>query len=290
MASESKSTDWIPPQTIEEIYGANSGNAFSSINAPTAGPRFEKPLPSGDAPFQLYSLATPNGIKVSILLEELGIDYNAHMTNIMAGDQFGSGFVDVNPNSKIPCAVDKEGPNNEPVFLFESASIMLYLAEKYQQFFPSDPRLKVEVMNWIFWQMAGQGPMTGNFGHFFVYAPGDKHEARNYGVSRYGMEVQRLCSVLDRHLEGKTYMVGEMYTIADIAIFPWFNQLRTGYLHSCGIKAGDFLSVSQYQNANAWADRMLERPAVQRGLKICSWEGVKTNSDSTEKESQDENK
>ena len=193
------------------------------------------------------------------------------VVNIGTGAQFGSGFVNVNPNSKIPCAVDKDGPGGVPINLFESGSIVLYLAEKYNRFLPSDGRLKAEVMNWVMWQMGGQGPMTGNFGHFMVYAPADKIDARNYGVSRYGMEVQRICSVLDRHLEGRTYMVGEEYTVADIICFPWFNQLRTGYKHSSGIDAAGFLSIDKYANANAWADRILARPAVQRGMTVCHW-------------------
>lgn len=148
--------------------------------------------------------------------------------NIMAGDQFSSGFVSVTPNSKIPAAVDYDGPGGQTVRLTESASIVLYLAKKHGRFFPADPLLQVEVMNWVFWQMAGQGPMSGNFGHFMVYAPADKKETRDYGIARYGMEVQRLCSVLDKHLKGREYMVGDEYSVADIMLFPWFQQLRTG--------------------------------------------------------------
>jgi len=194
--------------------------------------------------------------------------------NIGKGDQFTSGFVAVNPNSKIPALVDRDGPGGQPIELFESGSINLYLAEKYNQFIPSDLRLRAEVLNWIFWQMGGQGPMTGNFGHFFVYAPPDKLETRNYGVARYGMEVQRLWSVLDRHLEGKTYLVGEEYTLADIVCFPWAHMLRLAYKHESGIKAGDFLSIEQYKNVGAWIERILVRPAVVRGLSVCNWDGV----------------
>lgn len=180
----------------------------------------------------------------------------------------------MNPNSKIPAAVDRNGPNGREVKLFESASIMLYFAEKFGQFIPADPVEKAECMNWIFWQMGGLGPMTGNYGHFMVYAPEDKVETRNYGVARYGMEVQRLCSVLDQYLESRTFLVGEKYTLADIVCFPWFNQLRTGYKHPSGVTAKDFLSIDQYKHVNAWADRIIERPAVKRGLQVCRFDGV----------------
>ncbi|KAH9188179.1 hypothetical protein AeNC1_009840 [Aphanomyces euteiches] len=266
----SSSADWTPPNKIEDLFAAAAGNKFASINSPEAGARVQEDLPVGKAPLQLYSLGTPNGIKVSILLEELGVDYDSHFINISVGDQFKSGFVNVNPNSKIPALLDQEGPDGAPIHLFESASIALYLAEKYNRFLPSSPRLKAEVMNWVFWQMAGQGPMAGNFGHFFVYAPADKGAARDYGVARYGMEVQRLCSVLDKHLEGKTYIVGEEYSLADIICFPWANQLDTGYNHSSGKTAKDFLSFDKYKNIHAWMERIRARPAVQRGLKVCT--------------------
>jgi len=259
---------WTPPAKIEDLYASTAGNQFAAINAPTAGPRVEQDLPVGSAPFQLYSLATPNGQKVGIILEELGIEYDAHTINIGKGEQFTSGFVDVNPNSKIPAAVDRDGPDGKPINLFESASIVLYLAEKYHRFIPTDPRLKAEVFNWVFWQMGGQGPNTGAFGHFMVYAPADKVETRNYGVARYGMEVQRLCDVLDRHLAGRTYIVGEEYSIADIIIYPWFRQLTIGYKHPSGIAANDFLSADKYKNALAWAERIGARPAVQRGITV----------------------
>jgi GST-like protein len=264
-----KEGDWTPTSKIEAIFKATAGNNFSSINSPKAGARAERELPVGTAPFQLYSLGTPNGQKVGIILEELEIDYDAHVIPL-SGDQFNSGFVAVNPNSKIPSAVDKQGPDGKPFNLFESCSIMLYLAEKHNKFLPVDKRLRSEVITWLFWQAAGQGPMTGQFGHFMVYAPPDKKEARDYGVARYGMEVQRLCSVLENHLATRKYMVGEEYTIADMAIFPWFNQLRVGYNHPSGIGAKEFLTVSQYVNANAWADRIAVRPAVIRGITVCS--------------------
>jgi GST-like protein len=203
------------------------------------------------------------------MLEELSADYDAHLIHIGKGDQFTSGFTAINPNSKIPALVDKNGPGGEPIKIFETASIMLYLADKFHCFMPTDPRLKTEAMNWIFWQMGGFGPMCGQFGHFFVYAPADKVDARDYGVARYGMEVQRLCSVLDKHLEGRTYLVGEEYTVADMCSFTWFNHLVTGYKHPSGADANSFLSISQYTNAMAWRDRIFERPAVKRGLTVC---------------------
>lgn len=214
-------------------------------------------------------------MKAAIMLEELGVDYDAHSIVIGKGDQFNSGFVEVNPNSKIPALLDKQGPDGKPISVFESASIVLYLAEKFHRFMPADIRLKTECMNWIFWQMGGQGPFTGQFGHFFVYAPADKVETRDYGVARYGMEVQRLCSVLDQHLATRTYMVGEEYSAADIIVFPWFHQLRVGYKQpNDGISAKDFLSIDQYKYVNAWADRILARPAVQRGITVCNADGV----------------
>jgi GST-like protein len=211
---------WTPPAKVEELFAGAAGNKFAGINQPTSGAREDKPLERGPAPFQLYSIGTPNGQKVSIMLEELqelGLcDYDAHVIGL-GGAQFGSGFVGVNPNSKIPAAVDYDTPDGQPLNLFESGSIVLYLAEKYKKFLSADFRLRAETLNWAFWQMAGQGPMTGNFGHFFVYAPADKCETRSYGAARYGMEVQRLCHVLDTHLATRTYIVGEEYSIAGTA-------------------------------------------------------------------------
>jgi len=264
------SEDWAPPAKIEELFPHLAGNNFASINAPTSGARTQKELPVGPAPFQFYSLGTPNGQKPAILLEELGIDYDAHVVPL-SGDQFNSGFVGVNPNSKIPAALDKDGPDGKPIQLFESASICMYLAEKYKRFIPEDRRLRQECLNWTFWQMGGQGPLTGQFGHYFVYAPANKIEARNYGTARYGMEVQRMCSVLDHHLSTRKFMVGEEYSIADMIILPWFHSaLRKGYKHSTGVTGYDFLSVDKYVHLNAWADRLIERPAVKRGLTVCT--------------------
>lgn len=194
------------------------------------------------------------------------------MINIGKGDQFSAGFVAVNPNSKIPAMIDKNGPGGAPLNLFESASMMVYIAEKYCQFIPTDPRQRAEVMNWLFWQMGGFGPMCGNFGHFFVYAPADQVQARDYGTARYGMEVQRLCSVLELHLSqpGRQYLVGNEPTIADFAVMPWALGLRRGYKQPNGFTAAEFLSFDQYKAVNAWIDRLLVRPAVERGLTVCT--------------------
>ncbi len=194
--------EWVPPPLLRDTLDATDGNMFVGLNSPTAGPRTPEPLPRGAAPFQLYSVATPNGQKIGIVLEELGVDYDAHYISL-AGQQFSQGFYDVNPNSKIPAAVDNSGSRNglPEVRLFESGSIAMYLAEKHGRFIPRDPVRRAECLSWVFWQVGGQGPMVGNFGHFMVYAPPNANEARSYGVARYGMEVQRLCSVLDLHLQ-----------------------------------------------------------------------------------------
>jgi GSH-dependent disulfide-bond oxidoreductase len=276
MAELSSAAKWTPPEKIEALYAAADGNVWASVNAPTAGARTERELPRGSAPFQYYSIATPNGQKPAILLEELGIDYDAHRIHIGGAfqDQFSSGFVEVNPNSKIPAAVDWDC-NGARVNLFESVSIMIYLADKYGRFIPptSKPALRAEVMNWLFWQVGGQGPMTGNFGHFMVYAPEEQVAARNYGVARYGMEVKRLFDVLNNHLRDRQYMVGNEYGIADMAIFPWANAVFLGgYKHSSGITANQFLSLeTKYPHVVDWCARIRERPAVQRGLTVCPW-------------------
>lgn len=268
--------DWQPPQKIETLFEATGGNAFSGINRPTSGAREEKMLDVGDAPVQLYSLATPNGIKVSVLFEELieaGCDfsYDAHLINIGQGDQFSSGFTEINPNGKIPACLDRDSLNGEEVALFESGSICLYFAEKYQRFIPSDPTLKAKMYNWIFWQMGSQGPMTGQFGHFFVYAPSNKHETREYGTARYGMETQRLCDVLDKALDQKEFLVGDELSLADLIVFPWFRQLKIGYPHDSGVRANDFLSIEKYRHAVAWSERLEARPGVERGIQVCDW-------------------
>jgi len=284
MAAEKK---WTPPPRIEELYKSTDGNNFSSINRPTAGPRSDSLLQRGSATLQLYSLATPNGAKVGILLEELGVAYDAHVVNIGAGDQFTAGFVGANPNSKIPALIDHDGPSHEPLAIMESLAIMLYLCEKYpeKEFLPTDVRLRSECMQWIFFQGAGQGPMTGNYGHFMVYAPPNKLETRDYGVARYGMEVQKYCDVLDRHLAGYGDFRGNAgmrtegarsfwwnnYTVADMALFPWARMLRTkGYDRPGQPRTQDFLGFEKYKHLNAWIDRIEARAAVQRGLRVCA--------------------
>jgi GST-like protein len=260
---------WKPPQKVEELY--NSAYYNQGMNRPSAGARTQHDYSSPESgAFQLYSLATPNGHKVGILLEELGIPYDAHVVNIGKGEQFSIGFVTANPNSKIPAAIDFDGPDGKPISLFESGSIMLYLCRKHNRFLGKNAREEQECMNWLFWQVAGQGPTTGNFGHFMVYAPDNEIGARNYGVARYGMEVQRLADVLDKHLEGRTYMVGDDITIADIACMPWANTIFRGMNHKSGIGARQMLSVERYKNIKVWLDMLLERPGFQRGLKVCA--------------------
>ena len=266
---------WTPPKKVEELYEkVLANNRFAAINRPTAGKRNEKELPVGDADIQLYSVSTPNGQKVGILLEELasaiGLKYDAHMTRIN-GNQFNKGFVNINPNSKIPCMVDRNpvGGGGD-LNLFESGSMMIYLADKYNMFIPKDVRGRAECINWVMWQMAGQGPMTGAcYGHFYAYAPAELN--RDYGVARYGMEVQRICSVLDQHLADKKYICGDEYSIADMICMPWFHVIRDqGYPHpQTKQMTRDFLNMKQYKNANRWADMLLERPQVQRGMVVC---------------------
>jgi len=232
---------------------------FGSINRPTAGARTQKALEVGSHPIQLYSMATPNGQKATILLEELELKYDAWYIDILKGEQFTSGFVAVNPNSKIPAMVDKEGPGGKPLRLFESGSILLYLAEKTGKFLPKDPALRVETLNWLFFQM-GAAPFLGQFGHFYKYAP-IKVE---YAIDRYTMEAKRILDVLDKHLADKKYLVGDEFTIADIAWFPWVRCLDTGY------KAKEYLQVDNYRNLTRWFNAINSRPAVQKGLIINS--------------------
>jgi GST-like protein len=264
--------NWIPPSNIEVLFSSTNKNRFFKTNSSTSGSRYENKLPCGKSSVQFYSQGTPNGFKVSILFEELGIDYDAFYIDIDNGEQFSSDFVKINPNSKIPCCIDLDGfEDGEPMMLFESASIVLYFADKYKKFqFEGNPRARQEMLNWIFWQMANQGPATGNFGHFYIYGPPDKYETRDYCTARYGMEVQRLCDVLDKHLEGKKYIVNDEYSIADMIILPWFLQLRTGYWNKFSkIAAKEFLGIDHYLNLNKWADRIILREPVQRGLLVC---------------------
>ena len=242
----------------------SSGGKFANINRPIAGATHDKDLPVGKHPLQLHSLATPNGVKVTIMLEELlamgfeGAEYDAYLVNIGEGDQFGSGFVDINPNSKIPAMVDHSADN--PVRLFESASIMLYLADKFGVLAPSDPVKRAETINWLFWQMGSAPYLGGGFGHFYAYAP-EKYE---YPINRFTMETKRQLDVLDRQLAQTTWIAGDEYTIADIAIWSWYGQLVLGNLYS----AAEFLDVASYTNVMAWAEKINARPAVQRGRMV----------------------
>ena len=256
------STDYVPPKVW--TWQRGSGGAFANINRPIAGPTHEKDLPMGRHPLQLYSLGTPNGVKVTTLLEELltlghrGAEYDAWLINIGKGDQFGSGFVDANPNSKIPALIDRSGP--KPIRVFESASILMYLAEKFGVFLPTDPAERAECLSWLFWQMGSAPYLGGGFGHFYAYAP-IKIE---YAIDRFAMEVKRKLDVLDRRLADHRYIAGEHYTIADIAIFPWYGWLVKGWVYD----AAEFLSVQDYKHVQRWADDLLERPAVRRGRMV----------------------
>ena len=241
-----------------------SGGRFASINRPIAGPTHEKELPIGRHPLQLYSLGTPNGVKITIMLEELlalghsRAEYDAWLIKIGDGDQFGSGFVAVNPNSKIPALVDRSGPT--PIRVFESGSILLYLAEKFGAFLPTEVGARAECLSWLFWQMGSAPYLGGGFGHFYAYAP-TKIE---YAIDRFAMEVKRQLDVLDRRLAENAYIAGSTYTIADMAIFPWYGGLTKGWLYG----AAEFLSVQDYKNVQRWADMLLERAAVQQGRMV----------------------
>lgn len=236
-----------------------SGGKFANINRPEAGPTHDKDLPVGDHPYQLYSLATPNGVKVTVLFEELieaghNFDYDAWLINIGEGDQFGSGFVGVNPNSKIPALMDRSGP--EPVRIFESAAMMLHMAEKYGAFLGDS---RTEMLSWLFWQMGSAPFLGGGFGHFYAYAP----EKFEYPINRYAMEAKRQLDVLDRHLADNDWMAGS-YSIADMAIWSWYGQLVLGRLYD----AAEFLDVASYKNVMEWAERIDARPAVRRGRMV----------------------
>ena len=246
------------------IWNKPNGGQFANINRPIAGATHEQALPRGKHPLQLYSLATPNGVKVTIMLEELlalghaGAEYDAWLIRINEGDQFGSGFIEVNPNSKIPALLDCSGP--EPVRVFESGSILLYLAEKFGAFVPTEPARRAECLSWLFWQM-GSGPfLGGGFGHFYAYAP-TKIE---YAIDRFAMEVKRQMDVLNRRLAESPYVGGDEYTIADMAIWPWYGALAKGQLY----EAGEFLQVNEYKHLICWADEIASRPAVKRGRMV----------------------
>jgi GST-like protein len=254
--------EYVPPKVW--TWNKASGGRFANINRPIAGPTHEKELPVGKHPMQLYSLGTPNGQKVTIMLEELlalghkGAEYDAWLIKIGDGDQFGSGFVAINPNSKIPALMDRSGP--KPIRVFESGSILLYLAEKFGAFLPQDVAARTETLNWLFWQMGSAPYLGGGFGHFYAYAPA-KIE---YAIDRFAMEVKRQLDVLDRRLAGNEYLAGGDYTIADIAVFPWYGGLVKGWQYG----AAEFLSVQDYGNVQRWADTILARPAVKRGRMV----------------------
>ena len=258
----SDSPEYTPPKVW--TWNKPSGGRFASINRPVAGPTHDKPLPVGKHPLQLYSMATPNGQKVTIMLEELlalghaGAEYDAWMINIGDGDQFGSGFVDVNPNSKIPALMDRSGP--EPFRVFESGAILLHLAEKFGAFLPTSPATRSECLSWLFWQMGSAPYLGGGFGHFYAYAP----LKIEYAIDRFAMEVKRQLDVLDRRLGESEYLAGDDYTIADIAVFPWYGGMVEGWLYS----AAEFLSVQGYTNLRRWADMIGARPAVKRGRMV----------------------
>jgi GST-like protein len=256
------STEYVPPKVW--TWNKASGGRFANINRPIAGATHEKELPVGRHPLQLYSLATPNGVKVTVMLEELlalghaGAEYDAWLVQINAGDQFGSGFVAVNPNSKIPALMDRSGP--EPIRVFESGAILLYLAEKFGAFLPKQGKAHAECLSWLFWQMGSAPYLGGGFGHFYAYAP----MKIEYAIDRFAMEVKRQLDVLDRHLKDNEYMAGSDYSIADMAIWPWYGALSKGLLY----EGGEFLSVQDYTNVIRWTDQIGERPAVKRGRMV----------------------
>jgi GST-like protein len=258
----SESPPYAPPKVW--TWNKANGGRFANINRPVSGATHDKELPVGRHPLQLYSLATPNGVKVTIMLEELlalghrGAEYDAWLIRISDGDQFGSGFVSVNPNSKIPAMMDRGGP--APIRVFESGSILLYLAEKFGELLPSDAAARAECLSWLFWQMGSAPYLGGGFGHFYSYAP-SKIE---YAIDRFAMEVKRQLDVLDRRLALTEYLAGSAYTIADIAVWPWYGALVEGRLYG----AGEFLQVQEYSNVARWANAIAKRPAVQRGRKV----------------------
>ncbi|WP_127903985.1 glutathione-dependent disulfide-bond oxidoreductase [Solirhodobacter olei] len=253
---------YVPPKVW--TWEKPSGGHFASINRPIAGPTHEKALPVGKHPFQLYSLATPNGVKVTVMFEELlaaghtGAEYDAWLIRIGDGDQFGSGFVDINPNSKIPALMDRSGP--EPVRVFESGSILVHLAEKFGAFLPASGPARTEVLNWLFWQMGSAPYLGGGFGHFYAYAP----VKIEYAIDRFTMETKRQLDVLNRNLADRRFMAGDEISIADFAIWPWYGQLALGRQYG----AGEFLDVETYEHVQRWAKEIDARPAVKRGRMV----------------------
>ena len=255
-------SDYTPPTVW--AWNKENGGHFASINRPIAGATHEKDLPVGRHPLQLYSLGTPNGVKVTVMLEELlalghtGAEYDAWLIRINDGDQFSSGFVSVNPNSKIPALLDRSGP--KPIRVFESGAILMHLAEKFGAFLPTEPAARAECLSWLFWQMGSAPYLGGGFGHFYFYAP-TKIE---YAIDRFAMEVKRQMDVLDRRLAENAWLGGADYTIADMAVFPWYGGLAKGWQYG----AAEFLNVAEYQHVQRWADAILERPAVARGRMV----------------------
>ena len=255
-------TDYTPPKIW--TWNKENGGRFANINRPIAGPTHDKELPVGKHPLQLYSLGTPNGVKVTVMLEELlalghgGAEYDAWLINIGTGDQFGSGYVAANPNSKIPVLVDHSV--SPPQRVFESGAILLYLAEKFGAFLPTAPAQRTEALNWLFWHVGAVPFLGGGFGHFYAYAPA-KFE---YPIDRYAMEVKRQLDVLDRHLAEHEYMAGSEYSIADMGIWPWYGALVKGLVY----EAGEFLQVQEYSHVQRWTDAIAERPAVKRGRMV----------------------
>ena len=255
-------TEYTPPTVW--TWDQTNGGRFANINRPIAGATHEKDLPVGKHPLQLYSLATPNGVKVTVMLEELlalghtGAEYDAWLIRISEGDQFGSGFVAVNPNSKIPALLDRSGP--KPIRVFESGAILLYLANKFDAFLPEDYAARAECLSWLFWQMGSAPYLGGGFGHFYAYAP----TKMQYPIDRFAMEVKRQMDVLDRRLAKSAYLAGDAYTIADMAVWAWYGTLAKGLLYS----AGEFLQVQSYTNLQRWTEEIAQRPAVQRGRMV----------------------
>jgi GST-like protein len=258
----SNSSEYTPPKVW--TWNKENGGRFASTNRPIAGPTHDKELPVGRHPLQLYSLGTPNGVKVTVMLEELlalghrGAEYDAWLIRISDGDQFGSGFVAVNPNSKIPALLDRSGPT--PIRVFESGAILMHLAEKFGAFLPTEAGARAECLSWLFWQMGSAPYLGGGFGHFYAYAP----TKMEYPIDRFAMEAKRQLDVLDRRLAETEYLAGGDYTIADIAVWPWYGGLVKGWLY----EAAEFLQVQEYKNVQRWADAIGERPAAQRGRMV----------------------
>ncbi len=258
----SNESEYTPPEVW--TWDKANGGRFASINRPVAGPTHDKELPVGRHPLQLYSLATPNGVKVTIMLEELlalghrGAEYDAWLIRIGEGDQFGSGFVAANPNSKIPALVDRSGP--APIRVFESGAILVHLAERFGAFLPTEAGARAECLSWLFWQMGAAPYLGGGFGHFYAYAP----TKMEYPIDRFAMEAKRQLDVLDRRLAETEYVAGGDYTVADMAIWPWYGALAKGWLYG----AAEFLRVQDYENVQRWADAIGERPAVRRGRMV----------------------